>query len=72
MSGTNIPTDFTDGDYFRPFADLEVPQSGQIVMSSEDVADDEIATITYKVGVSAAQRAGRYNTEVRFTAVPGY
>lgn len=72
MSGTNIPADFIDATYYRPFADLEVPEDAQIVMSSNDIANDEISTITYKVGVDATQRSGRYNTEVRFTAVPGY
>lgn len=72
MSGTNVPTDFSDATYFRPFPDLEAVQAAQTVMSSNDIATNETATITYKVGVDATQLAGRYNTEVRFTAVPGY
>lgn len=72
MSGTNVPADFTDNTYFRPMADQELAESAQVVMSSSDIANNETATITYKVGVGANQQAGRYSTEVRFTAVPGY
>lgn len=72
MSGNDIPADFTDSTYFRPFADDESADPMQIVMSSSNIANARTSTVTYKAGVSGTQAAGNYQTNIRFVAVPGY
>lgn len=72
MSGNDIPADFTNANYFRNFADNSLGEPMQIVMSSNDVADNRTATVTYKAGVSGTQASGNYSTYVVFVAVPGY
>ena len=72
MSGNDIPADFTDLTYFRPFADRSVSESPQIVMSSIYVGRGRQSTVTYKVNVSGTQAAGTYNNIITFTAIPSY
>ncbi len=72
MTGQDIPTDFTTSSYFRPFADESLAQPMQVVMSSPDLALDNVATITYKAGIPGSQAAGSYSTVVNFVAVPAY
>jgi hypothetical protein len=44
----------------------------QPVMTSTDIASQEQANLTYKVGVDASQATGFYQTAVVFVAVPGF
>lgn len=72
MTGDDIPSDFIDSTYFRPFADDESADQMQIVMTSPNIANQRTSTVTYKAGISGTQAAGNYQTNIRFVAVPGY
>ena len=73
MSGHDVPTDFTNTNYFRPFANQAGSQAMQEVMGSANIAKYwRQSTVTYKAGISGSQTAGRYQTNVVFVAVPGY
>lgn len=72
MTGNDIPTDFTNSTYYRPFANTAAAEPMQIVMSSVNTALNRTATVTYKAGVTGNQAAGDYSTYVVFVAVPGY
>ncbi len=72
MTGQDIPTDFINATYFRPFADKSVSQAKQVVMGSTALALGHTATITYKAGISGTAEAGTYGTVVEFVAVPAY
>lgn len=78
--GNTVADDFTaanpdcsaDDECFRPFADASQGGSMQLIMSSDVVAKNEEALITYKAGVGGAQAAGHYTTGIVYIAVPGY
>jgi len=72
MSGNDIPADFTDGTYFRQFANVSLGKTPQTVMSSVYVWRARQSTVTYKVNVSATQAAGTYRNIIMFTAIPSY
>lgn len=72
MTGTNVPLDFVNADYYRQFADNSSLEPMQVIMSSPNVANLEQATVTYKAGIAGDQAAGRYETAVVFVAVPSY
>ena len=72
MSGTDVPSDFTDLTYYRPFADRSQSQSPQIVMSSIYVGRGRQSTVSYKVNISGIQAAGKYNNTIMYTAIPSY
>jgi hypothetical protein len=72
MNGDDIPSDFIDATYFRPFADDSSADQMQIVMTSPNIANQRTATVTYKAGIGNTQAAGDYQTNIRFVAVPGY
>ncbi len=72
MTGDDIPADFTNSSYFRPFADRSLSQPMQVVMSSPIRVTNRVSTITYKAGVQASDTAGNYSTGVAFVAVPNY
>ena len=72
MSGTDIPADFVNSTYFRPFSDFDAAESPQTVMSSTNVTDSSQSTMTFKVNVSPLQPAGTYQTVVKFIATPSY
>jgi len=70
---SDVSSDFLTTDHFRQFADSSAAESMQAIMSSNDIVENETATITYKAGLnSASQAAGRYDTATVFVAVPGY
>lgn len=70
--GATAQSDFIDTTYFRPFANDEIAEQMQPVMSSANIAKDETVTITYKAGIAATQAAGDYETSIIYVAVPGY
>ena len=72
MSGNDVPAAFVDSTYYKSFADNSVGNPMQVVMSSVNVANNRVATVTYKAGVSNTQASGDYSTYVVFVAVPGY
>lgn len=72
MSGTDIPADFTNGNFFRPFPDSTTSETPSVVMSDTNVGVGSSATVTFKVNVSSIQAAGSYQTIVRYTATPSF
>ncbi len=72
MDGDTVPLDFESNAHYRPFANDELSQPMQAVMSSEDIGSDDEATVTYKASINPTQAAGRYETTVVYVAVPGY
>lgn len=72
MSGNDVPDDFVDSTYYRRFADASQGQADQVVMSSNNVGKNRVATITYKVNVSGTQAAGKYQNKILFTAIPSF
>lgn len=79
MSGDDIPSDFVNSNYFRPFADLSASEDAAVIMSKSQVTWDypnntwpweSQATITYKVNILGTQEAGTYTTVIRFSAIP--
>jgi hypothetical protein len=72
MSGDDVPSEFVSGDFFKSFADDEASEDMQVVMSSNDIANQREATTLYKAGIDSNQAAGQYETAVVFVAVPGY
>lgn len=72
MSGHDIPADFVNSTYFRPFADRSAAETMKVVMSSVNVASNRTATVTYKAGIAGVQAAGDYQTSISYVAVPGF
>lgn len=72
MDGHDIPNDFIDASYFRPFANIANSEPMQVVMQSNNIANNRQATVTYKAGIAGDQAAGNYATTIAFVAVPGY
>lgn len=72
ISGQDIVSGFTDTTYFRQFADRSNSEAMQAVMYSNNVGQNRQATVTYKVGITANQAAGNYQTDIVYVAVPGY
>ncbi|MEX1052274.1 MAG: hypothetical protein WEC80_00320, partial [Patescibacteria group bacterium] len=52
MTGDDIPADFTNSTYYRPFPDRSSADSPIVVMSSDDVGRSRESTVTFKVNVS--------------------
>jgi len=81
MTGDDVPSDFVNSNYFRPFANAAASEDPAIVMAKTQVTWnypnnawpwESQATITYKVNVSGTQPAGTYTNIVKFTAIPAF
>ncbi len=72
MAGNDIPSDFIDSTYYRPFPDKLAGESPAIVMSSTNVGKNRQATMTLKVNIGPVQPAGNYQTVIHFVATPSY
>ena len=81
MSGDDIPSDFTDTTYYRPFADDSLAETPASIMEKSEVTWDypsnawpweSEATIKYKVNISAVQEAGRYQNIITYVAIPSF
>lgn len=72
MTGDDVPADFVNSTYFRPFANQEASAPMQVVMSSPNIANQRQSTVTYQAAVLGSQAAGNYETAVVYVAVPGY
>ena len=73
VSGDNVASDFVNQNYFRQFADRSAGETMQTIMSSNSIAVNDQATVTYKAGLtSGSQAAGIYTTYVAYVAVPTY
>ncbi|MCX7881509.1 MAG: hypothetical protein N2482_03320 [Patescibacteria group bacterium] len=72
MNGQDIPTDFINTNYYRPFPDRNNNEDPAIVMSSTNVGKNRQSTMTFKVNISSIQPAGSYQTVINFVATPSY
>ncbi len=72
MSGNDVPADFIDSTYYRPFPDRTTGESPARVMSSINVGKNRQATVTFKGNVSSIQPAGSYQTVINFVATPSF
>jgi len=72
MSGNDIPSDFLNNTYFRPFPDRQENETPSVVMSSTNVGKNRQATMTFKVNISPIQSAGKYQTIINFVATPSF
>jgi hypothetical protein len=72
MSGNDIPSDFVNSTYFRPFPDRTNNENPAVVMSSTNVGRNRQAAVTFKVNISPVQPAGSYQTVINFIATPTF
>lgn len=76
MYGNDVPSPFPTtgpaGSDYKQFADTSNSETPQVVMSSSRVGKSRVATVTYKVNVSAVQEAGEYQNIIYYTAIPSY
>ncbi len=72
MSGNDIPADFIDSTYYRPFPDRTTAESPAAVMTSTNVGKNRQSTVTFKTNISSIQPAGSYQTVINFVATPSY
>lgn len=72
MSGQDIPTDFIDSNYYRPFPDRLQNESPAVVMFSNNIGINRQATVTFKLNVSPLQPGGNYQTIINFAAIPSF
>ncbi len=72
MSGNDIPSDFINTNYFRPFPDRLSNENPALIMTSNNVGKNRQATITFKINVSPIQPAGSYQTIINFVATPRF
>ena len=69
----NIPAVFQDNPtYYKQFANKELSENAQVVMSSDSATLSATATVTYKVNIDTIQPAGDYENSITFIAVPEY
>ncbi len=76
---TDVPTDFSASNKFRPFANAANGDSPQIVMSASPNTSSNLyhnsnrkSRMTFQISVSGAQVAGTYQTVIKFTTTPKY
>jgi hypothetical protein len=72
MSGDDVPADFTNSTYYRPFPDESAAEDPETVMSSVNVGRSRQATATFKSNISGVQPAGSYHAIVQYTATGSY
>jgi hypothetical protein len=72
MSGNDIPTDFVNSTYYRPFPDRTASEPPAVVMTSTNVSKSRVSTVTFKANISASQQSGSYQTIINFVATPSY
>lgn len=72
MSGNDIPSDFINNTYYRPFPDRSQNENPAIVMSSTNVGHNRQSTVTFKINISSIQPAGKYQTIINFVATPSF
>jgi hypothetical protein len=72
MSGNDIPTDFINSTYYRPFNNFSTSDNPIVVMSSTNVGKNRLSTMTFRVNVSGIQPAGNYQNVISFVATPSY
>lgn len=71
-TGDDIDSDFANSTYFRPFPDLSLGDSPEIVLTSSSAGQDRTSTITYQANIGGSQAAGDYSTQIIYIATPVY
>lgn len=72
MSHDDIPVDFIDSVYYRPFPDQTAAEFPATVMEGANVGKNRQSTVTFKTNISSIQPAGSYQTIINFIATPSY
>jgi len=72
MSGHDIPTDFINSTYFRPFPDASSSESPATVMTSVQAGKNRTSTVTYQLSHTGSQASGTYITNIIYIATPVY
>lgn len=72
LSGQDIPKDFENSRFFRPFSNSGKNKETIVIMKGTDKSDERHSTITLKSIVSAVQADGTYETVIEIAAIPGY
>ncbi|HUW24234.1 MAG TPA: hypothetical protein VMW04_01265 [Patescibacteria group bacterium] len=76
LYGNDVPSPFPTaapaGNQFKQFTDISKGETPQVVMLSDQVGKNRIATVTYKINTSASQAAGRYHNVITYIATPTY
>ncbi len=72
MSNNDIPADFFNPTYYRPFPDQTADESPATIMASANIGKNRQSTVTFKTNVSSVQPAGSYQTVINFVATPSY
>lgn len=72
MSGDDVPDDFIDNTYFRPFPDQTAAEPPVTIMTNNNVRKNRQSIVTFKVNISSVQPAGSYQTIISFVATPSY
>lgn len=72
ISGNDIPSDFIDGTYFRPFPDQTAAELPATIMTGNNVRESRSSVITFKTNISPVQPAGSYETIISLVATPSY
>jgi hypothetical protein len=72
MSGQDIPTDFVNTSYYRPFPIRSLGGIPSIVMTNSNVGKGRQAVMTMKANISSIQGAGTYQTIINYVATPTF
>jgi hypothetical protein len=72
INGDDVPADFTDSTYFRPFPDDDSSDSVATVMNGTNVSRNLQSTVTYRINISNTQAAGDYKNFLTFVATPTF
>jgi len=72
MTGDDIPTDFINSTYFRPFPDASSSESPATVMTSVQAGKNRTSTVTYQLSHTGSQASGTYITNIIYIATPVY
>ena len=72
MTGDDVPTDFTDSTYFRPFPDEDSADSAKTLMNGSNVGRNLQSTVAYRINISDTQAAGDYKSILTFVATPTF
>lgn len=71
-TGVGTSQYFPTTDHFRQFANYELGETPQVIMSETISVKDRSAQITYKANISPLQSSGNYQNSITFTAIPNY
>ncbi len=80
MVGVDIPSDFLNTNYFRPFNEETNNEEPVAIMTNVNVTKNPASSpqnrkqsaITFKVNVSPNQSGGSYQTIIHFVAIPSF